>query len=217
MIIDHNHPTYRAVWANKGLDKYNGAYYYSKEIVENIIPRVKTDRDWITIHINGVARDHSIIFVHNNLYPERYDFLKQYKDLILVCGIPETMAKVQHLGTPVYLPLSVDVEYVGQFKTAKTRDAAYVGRPEKRLGLKLPKTVDFIEGLPRPKLLERMAKYKRVYAVGRTAIEAAVLGCELEPYDPRFPDVSIWKVIDNRDAAKILQKKLDAIDKIKGV
>ena len=51
-----------------------------------------------------------------------------------------------------------------------------------------------------------------VYAVGRTASEAKALGCKLKPYDPRFPKVSFWKVIDNKDAAKILQEKLNEID-----
>ena len=37
-------------------------------------------------------------------------------------------------------------------------------------------------------------------------------GCEIMPYDKRFPDPSIWRVLDNRDAAKILQQKLDEID-----
>ena len=45
MIIDHNHPDYKAKWKTLGEDKYNGAYYYSKEIVKNIIPNVKTDRN----------------------------------------------------------------------------------------------------------------------------------------------------------------------------
>ena len=30
--------------------------------------------------------------------------------------------------------------------------------------------------------------------------------------DPRFPDTSLWKVLDNKDAAKKLQKMLDEID-----
>ena len=45
MIIDYNHPIYKAKRENmSGFNKYNGAYYYSKDIVKNIIPKVKTDR-----------------------------------------------------------------------------------------------------------------------------------------------------------------------------
>ena len=33
-IIDHNHEAYRKRWENARLNKYNGAFYYSKEIKE---------------------------------------------------------------------------------------------------------------------------------------------------------------------------------------
>ena len=57
-----------------------------------------------------------------------------------------------------------------------------------------------------------MAEYETVYAVGRTAIEAKILGCKLKAYDPRFPKVSRWKILDNKKAAKMLQEMLDEID-----
>ena len=60
--------------------------------------------------------------------------------------------------------------------------------------------------------LPAMAEYKEVYAVGRTAIEAKALGCRVKAYDPRFPDPDRWKVLDNKDAAKILQEQIDQID-----
>ena len=66
--------------------------------------------------------------------------------------------------------------------------------------------------MPRELLLDELAKYKKAYAVGRCALEAKALGCEILPYDDRFPDPSIWKVLDNKEAAKILQEKLDEID-----
>ena len=119
MIIDHNHRKYREKWKQAGKNKYNGAFYYSKEIVKNIIPNVKTDRSWITVNLPGVGVDHSIVFVHNNLHPERYDWLTKYKDIVLVCGIPETVEKVSHIGKAVYLPLSIDTEYISQFKLPK--------------------------------------------------------------------------------------------------
>lgn len=197
---------------NVGDNRFNGAFFYSKEIVKNIIPMVTTDRSWITINVPGVGCDHAIVFVHNNLHPEHYDWLRQYKDLVLVCGIPETVEKVQHLGEAIYLPLSIDVEYVRQHIRPKKKKAAFVGRRAKRKGIKLPDGVDIIEGLPRTKLLPAMAEYEEVYAVGRTAIEAKALGCKVLPYDPRFPDPSRWCVLDNKEAASILQKKLDEID-----
>lgn len=214
MIIDHTSPEYLRVWGSgSSAIKWNGAYYYSKEIVKNIIPRVKTDRNWITINARGVGADHSIVFVHNNLHPENYNWLAKYHDLILVVGVPETASKVAHLGKVAYLPLSVDVDYVRRFKAEeKTRRVAFVGRPAKRVGKFFPNGTDYLEGLPREKLLPAMAEYRSVYAVGRTAIEARVLGCHILPYDERFPDPSVWKILDNKEAAKILQKELDEID-----
>ena len=213
--VTHEHIAYKRKWRNSGYNQFNGAYYYSQEIVQNIMPRVETDRSWITVNVQGVGASHSILFVHNNKHPENYDWLKRYgfKDIILVCGIPETVEKVQHLGTPIYLPISIDVDYVKQFRVEdKTKKAAFVGRPVKRRGMILPDDIDFLEGLPRPELLRRMAEYETVYAVGRCAIEAKVLGCKLKPYDPRFPKVSRWKILDNKKAAKMLQAQLDEIE-----
>lgn len=215
MIIDHTHPEYLRKWRNAGLNQFNGAYYYSKEIVENIIPNVETDRNWITVNVKGVGLNHAIVFIHNNLHPENYEWLRfyGYKDLVLVCGIPETCEKVAHLGKAIYLPISVDVEYVKQFRVEeKTKGSAFVGRPAKKKYGKLPDGIDYLEGLPRDELLRAMAEYKNVYAVGRCAIEAKILGCKLKAYDNRFPKVSRWKVLDNLKAAKLLQEELDRID-----
>lgn len=212
IVIDHTHPKYVAKRDSIGKGRWNGAYYYSKEIVKNIIPNVNTDRSWITVNEAKECRDHSIVFIHNNLHPEHYDWLHVYKDLILVCGVPETCNKVAHLGKPIYLPLSIDVKYVERFKTAKTKDTAYVGRGMKARQYKFLDNVDKVENIPRDELLAKIAEYRNVYAVGRCAIEAKVLDCNILPYDVRFPDTSIWKVVDNLDAAKMLQKMLNIID-----
>lgn len=217
MIFNHEHQAYKDKREKLHLNRFNGAYYYSKEITDNIIPLVKTDRNWVLINVEGHAWDHSIVFIHNNKHPSLYSWLKDYKDLILVCGVPSTCDKVAHLGTPIYLPLSVDVDYVSQFKVSKkTKEIAYVGRKEKAYGVKfdIPLATN-IENLPREKMLSEMAKYKKVYAVGRCAIEAKILGCEVLPYDNRFPDPKVWQVLDNKDAAYILQEKLDEIDSLK--
>lgn len=222
MIYDHTHPWYRAKWKYSGSNRWNGAWYYSHEIVRNIIPNIKTDRSWVTVNIpienrvpqfDACCQDHSIVFIHNNLHPENYDWLARYNDLILVCGIPETMEKVEHLGTPIHLPLSVDVDDVKEYIRPKTKERAFVGRKAKSGGHKFLPETDFIHGMPRELLLKTMAEYRSVYVVGRTAIEAKILGCEILPYDDRFPDPGIWKVMDNSDAVKILQRELDEIDK----
>ena len=194
-------------------NRYSGAFYYSREITEIMIPLVETDRPWVTVNIPHLCWDHAIVFIHNNLDASAYDHLREFSDLILVCGIPETCEKVAHLGKPVYLPLSVDVADVARFRLPeKTKEAAFAGRPAKRDGIQLPAGVDILEGMPRDYLLAAMAQYKKIYAVGRSAIEAKILGCEVLPYDPRFPDPDRWEIMDTREAAKILQEKLDIID-----
>ena len=216
MIISHMHPKYRQKRENMAGGKYNGAFYYSREIVKNIIPNVETDRNWITINIKGCGVDHAIVFIHNNLHPENYEWMKKYKDLVLICGVPDTCRKVQHLGKPIYLPISIDMEYIKQFqipKKDKTKDAAFAGRKSKKRGLELPKGIDYLEGLPRERLLPKMAEYRTIYAVGRTAIEARALGCIVKPYDPRYPDPELWQVLDNREAAHMLQIHLNMLDK----
>ena len=214
MIYDHNAKPYRAQWKLSGDDKFNGAYYYSQEIVNNIIPLIETDRPWVTVNAAAQCEDRAIVFIHDNLTPEEtYSWMSQYDDLILVCGVPETCERVAHLGTPIYLPLSIDVEEVKQYKVKrKTKKIAFAGRKSKKT-YRLPIDIDYLEGMPREMLLAEMAKYKKVYAVGRTALEAKALGCEILPYDDRYQDPEIWQVLDNTDAAKILQEKLDEIDK----
>lgn len=65
--------------------------------------------------------------------------------------------------------------------------------------------------IPREQMLEEMAKYKSVYAVGRCAIEARVLGCDILYCDSRYPDPSIWKIYDNKDAAENLNAQLKSL------
>lgn len=216
-IIGARNRMFAKVRMYAGLDRFNGAYYYAKEIEDIIIPRVKTDRNWFLINSLGYipCPDHSIVFIHNNKNPERYEWLKGSKDLVLVCGVPETCDKVKHLGTPIYLPLSMDISKVAEYKVyrpKKLKEVAFVGRKVKMKLGHIPEGTDIICDMCRSKLLKSMAKYKKVYAVGRTAIEAKILGCEVLPYDDRFQDPSVWDVIDSKTAAKILQSQLDLID-----
>lgn len=210
-IINHNSAHYRRQ-APMAMHTRNGAFFYSKEICSNIIPRINTTRPWLTINTRDDCEDGAIVFIHNNLNPENYNWLAGYKDLILVCGIPETCEKVAHLGRAVYLPLSVDVAYVEQFKREKTKQTAFAGRRCKADGYEFKDGTVFLSGLAREVLLGKMAEFKEVYAVGRCAIEAKILGCKILPYDERFPDPERWKIIDNREAAKMLQEMLDEID-----
>lgn len=218
MIIDHTHPLYakkRNSLTNG--NKYNGAYYYSKEIVKNIIPYVKTDRNWVTVRLNEMQDhpDHAIVFIHNNKNPNYYEYLRNYKDCILVCGLPETAENLSFFGKTIYLPLSIDVKAVEKYRVRyKTKEIAYAGRRIKLdyMNNRVPKGTEVLCDMPQSKLLREMAKYKKVYASGRTALQAKVLGCKVLPHETNFPDPRFWKVIDNKDAAKMLQKMLDEID-----
>ena len=215
IIIAYNTADYVHRWERLSkATQQHGAYNYSKEIVNNIIPRVKTERPWVTINQPFYAKDHAIVFVHGNLHPDAYDWFRAYRDTVMVAGMPETAEVLKSRGHKqvIYLPLSIDVGYVQKFKRKKTRAVAYAGRPEKKKLGELPEGIDLLEGLERDALLAEMAKYKQVYAVGRTAIEARALGCEILPFDHRFPDPSVWRVVDNCEAAEILQRELDKID-----
>ncbi len=210
--IDHTHPIYKQLRNRIGKSRWNGAYYYSIEICDRIIPNIKTDRPWITINTNGYVRgfDRAIVFAHNHKgCPSHYEWLKGYKDLIFVCSERDDMPKLEHLGTPIYLPLSVNVEYVKQFrKEVKTKEIAFFGRMErvKEIADQLPKGIEYVSGMKRERMLREMAEYKTVYALDRVAIEAQILGCKVLPYPDR------WKVIDSLEAVPMLQKELDKID-----
>lgn len=198
--------------------KFNGAYFYAKEIEENIIPLVKTDRPWDLLGKRSTGSfDNAIVFLHNNADHERIygGWLgKNYKNQIFVVNQPCTKRYVESLGLPcIYLPVSVDLSYVRKFCTKKTKKVCHVGN---RWGWRradiekyVPKDVDFAPwDMERDDLLRFMAQYEYVYAVSRCAVEAKALGCkvlkchsELDPED--FP------MLDNKDAAVILQRELD--------
>ena len=214
MIINHNHPLYKARRTKQGYGKYNGAYYYSKDICRYIIPQIKTDRTWVTVRIEDAPEnlDHSIVFIHNNRNPNLYEYLRKFNDVICVCSTPKTLDNMQFFGTPVYLPLSIKVDAVKRYRVKeKTKDLAFAGRRLKMTN-RIPDNADILTDIPQGELLREMAKYKKVYAVGRTAIQAKVLGCEIGVYDNLYPDPKFWKVVDCTDAAIMLQTILNKID-----
>lgn len=222
-IIDTDHPKYQALRKGKTSGIYNGAYYYSKEIVKNIIPNVETDRNWDTLGMRSVGSlDHSLVFIHHGInMDEVYGWLDKYDDQILVVSTEDTKNWAEARGKKyIYLPLSVDVEYVKQFKNIKTRGACYAGnrwafkrKDEDEL---IPSGVDFPpKNIPREQMLRFIAPYQGCYAIGRCAIEAKILGCEVKVCLHKYPDPEHWRVIDNKEAAKMLQKELDKIEEEK--
>lgn len=210
-IYDHNAYEYRLMLNAIG-GAQNGAYWYSKEIVENIIPKIKTDRNWVTVNVPGRCFDHSIVFIHNNNCPEKYKWLSNYKDLVLICGVESTVDKIKTvlpMHRVIYLPLSIDTKYVEKFRTKKTKKACFAGRLSK-ITDDIPTGCDILGNISRDELLARMAEYEVVYAVGRCALEAKCLGCKIGIYDPRYPE-DIWNVLDNSEVVSMLQDKLAAL------
>lgn len=219
MIIGINNQQYKGYQKAFSQGRYNGAYYYAKEIEDNIIPLIKTDRDWDLLGMRFTQHyNHSIVFLHHNLnFSSTYKWLKKYDNIILVASSWATYAAAQDAGYKViFLPLSVDVSFVEQFKTKKTKDACYAGNRWKfkddDIKKYVPDGVDFQEvDLPREELLKFIAPYKECYAIGRCAIEARVLGCKIMKCDSRY-EPNDFPILDNRDAAEMLQRELDKID-----
>lgn len=221
MVIDHTHPEYVQRRKELGQGKYNGCYYYSKEIVQNIIPRVKTNRDWNTIgrDVEGM-HDGMIVFLHDNSTPWHYDWLKNYNDLILVCSSDYTRKSVIYWGKTIYLPMSIDTEYVKQFRVPKkTKGTCFVGNVWVKNNIRsmtypsvcIPGKVDYFSSLPREKLLKKVAQYQYCFAIDRCAQECQVLGCKLLDLEVNYGCDS-REVLDNRDAAKMLQQILNTIE-----
>lgn len=211
MIISHTHPEYVKKRSANPDNKYNGAYYYSKDIVKYIIPNVKTDRNWITVRLPEVpVPEHSIVFIHNNRNPNYYSYLKDVKDCVLVCSTAHTYENMKFISEKVILlPLSVDIENVRRYKVKyKTKEMAFAGRRCK-INNKIPSRADILTDIPQTELIKKMAMYEKIFAVGRTAIQAKILGCEVLPYDNMYPDTSIWQPLDCKDASIILQEKID--------
>lgn len=214
MIIDHNHPEYKKRRAKQGFGRYNGAYYYSKDIVKYFIPNIKTDRNWVTVRVEDVVHpSHSIVFIHNNRNPNYYAYLRKYDDMVLVCSTPHAYENMKFFSDKVILlPLSVDVKSVEKYKRkVKDKEMAFAGRRLK-INNYIPDEADILTDISQTELIKAMSHYKKIYAVGRTALQAKILGAEIGVYDNMYPDPNFWKIVDCKEAVKILQKELDIID-----
>lgn len=219
-LITHDDPVFQKMRDDLGIHAHNGGYYYSKEIVDNIIPSVQTDRSWITVCIKDKIMPHSIFFVHATETFEQYEWMKALPemDIIAVCSKKSSMLyfeKLRCVSHTIFLPLSVDTKYLKQFKQKKkTKDTCFYGNKwPSRVQYVLPEvsSAPHIQGA-REECLEELAKYKQCYAIDRCALEAKTLGVNVLPTDARFnPD--IFRVYDNKEAALILQSQLDYIDK----
>lgn len=216
-IFSHLSPEYQEYCTKHGVLRNNGAYWYSKEIYENIIPKIITRRNWVTVNVPDCCYDNSIVFIHNNANPERYAWLKDYKNLILVCSNVKTLnfiIKLLPKAHTILIPLSIDTNYVKQFKAKrKSKDTAYYGRIEKcpKKILK-DKSITKIYGTDREANLKEIAKYKTVYSIGRCQLEAKCLGCKVISHKGEYENIE-WELLDNKDIIPELKRLIKEIDK----
>lgn len=211
-IISHLSPEYIKL----NIPHNNGAYYYSLELYDNVVPKIKTNRNWVLINAEKQCYNHSIVIIHNNANPERYTWLSPFKDLILVCSQPKTIRKLIEMFPRthiVYIPLSIDTKYVKQFKVKrKSRNYAYYGRKEKcPQDILEDDNIDKIFGNDRDECLKLVAKYKNVFAIGRCALEAKCLGCNVLSHAGEYENVD-FKLLDNKEIIPELQRLINEID-----
>lgn len=215
MIYSHLSPE----WTKLNIPHTNGAYWYSKELLERVIPKIKTDRDWVLINAEHNCTDHAIVFIHNNAHPERYEWLAPFKDLVLVCSAVKTLNTMIEMfpkAHSIFIPLSIDVDYIKQFKAKKkTKNICYYGRLEKcPQEILADETIDKLGDGDRDKLLKQVAKYKTVYAIGRCSLEAQALGCDVKSHSGEYEGVK-FELLDNEDIIPELQRLLNEIDGVK--
>ena len=220
MLIGINERNFQAHRNAYPKGRHNGAYYYAKEIEENIVPLIRTDYNWDLLGMRMTPHyDHTLVFIHHNIDLDTvYRWLEKLKDIILVVSQKHVFDWAVDRGyRAILLPLSIDVGYVHQFACKKKNGTCYAGNrwefKREDENKNVPKGVDFPPAdLSREELLKFIAPYKKCYAIGRCAMEAKVLGCEILPFYWRYPDPSHWKILDNADAAKMLQEALDMIE-----
>lgn len=196
--------------------QFNGAYFYAKEIEDIILPKLEGD-----FFINTVAvqlyepkqiPDGAIVVAHDNYHTvERYS---PYfgKNITWICSKYDAYFKLMGRGErAVLVPMSVDTEYVRKVagKPRKTLDTGFFGNAwdfkESEMTKLYTQGVELISNLTREEALKRMAKFKTMYAEGRCAIEATVLGCDVKLIEyPDFPAEPV-QVLDSRDVIDLWQ------------
>lgn len=207
-------------WRNgKTSGKENGAYYYSKEIEDNILPEIKADVLIVTagaaLYAARELPNGCIVVCHDNRSTKESYGRLFGKNIIWVCSKQSTVDTLEGYGErAVYIPLSIDTKYVKKFKCKKTKDTAYVGNAWafKRDYLNsLPANIEQLSNMSRETLLKEMAQYKNVIGEGRVYLEAMVLGCKVEL--PKYENITVEtpELFDNRETIPEWRKLLEAI------
>ena len=220
-IIGTDNPKYQD-WLKTVGTKINGAYLYAREIEQNILPSIETDDTINTVAIILYAPDEipdeSVVVAHDNYQTvERY---RAYfgKRLRWICSMESTRDKLLAEGEFArYIPLSVDFNYIDKFKKRiKTADTAFFGNlwlfKQETVNNLIEKGVVIYGSMTRELALSEIAKYKKIYAEGRCAIEAQRLGAKILPldYGDAFDSI-IPKPYDNRDLIPEWQKAFEPL------
>ena len=219
IIQDHNTTEYLIAQSTLKSGKFNGAYFYSKEIVESFIPNIKTTYNWQTIN-HQTAPEHTIVFVHSNNALERYDYLLKYNDIILVCSTHNSLNQLKRKGHKkvIYVPLSIDTDYLDNFKNHNKKEGIiatgnqWAFTTETKNYFKNNNIKHYYD-IPREELLTLIANAETVYAIGRTAMEAIYLGANVIQPDKEYPVEKYTTYYKQEDAIRILQEEINKYDK----
>lgn len=201
---------------NQGITRNNGAYWYAKEIEDIILPKINKKIFIVTagakLYNSLEIPEGAVVVCHDNRTTKKsYGFLFN-KNILWLCSKISTVKTLQESGEKaVYIPLSINTEYVKTFKTKKTKDIAFVGNSwgfKKSYLNSLPKDIVQLSNLERDDLLKEMSQYKKVIAEGRCLMEAQALGCKCEV--PKYKNLeSVFvDVLDSNDAVHYWEEAL---------
>jgi len=216
-VVGTNTKRFKSWYSQQGIKRNNGSYWYARELEDIILPEVDLHLFIVTagasLYKPYEVPDGAAIVCHDNRTSKKSYGRFFNKNILWVCSKHSTVENMQSYGErAAYVPLSIDTQYVKQFKRKKTKDIAYVGNAwafKKDYLDSLPKDVVQLSDLERDALLREMAKYKRVIAEGRCLMEAQVLGAKGEV--PKYNDLEAVYVepLDSRDVIPYWHMALD--------
>lgn len=185
-------------YANQGVKRNNGSYFYSKEIEDIILPKLK-DLNVFVVTAGAILYrkyeipDGSVIVCHDNRETKKSYGKFFGKNCLWICSKHSTVDTLESYGEKaLYVPLSIDTHYVAKYKRKRRPgNTAFVGNAwgfKKEYLENLPKDIVQLSDMERLPLIKEMAKYKRVIAEGRVYLEAMILGCKVEL--PKYENIT---------------------------
>lgn len=219
-IVGTKSDRYHNWYSRQGMSRNNGAYWYAKEIEDIILPSLNNLNLWINTVGSGFYQarevpDRAVIVCHDNIRTLK-SYMKFFgKKILWVCSKQSSATLLSSKGeNAIYIPLSIDVEYVEQFKRKRrTKDIAYVGNAwgfKKEYLSSLPSNIVQLNGMDRDDLLKEMSKYRTIIAEGRCLMEAKVLGAKTELPTHGYGDIVDREVIDSRQVIEDWRTALES-------